>query len=152
VRLGVLTLLGDALKGLAPVVLARYAAPDVVGAVAVAAVLGHSFPVFAAFRGGKGVATGLGALLALCPVAAGLSAMAFVGVVLGCGYVSVGSMSAAIIASPIVWWLGAPRTTIAAVVAIATVIVVRHRENITRLVAGREPNVHLPKRQALHDK
>lgn len=149
-RLGFLTLVGDTLKGALPVALGR--AIDPVGATAaaagLAAVLGHTFPIVFRFAGGKGVATALGALLALCPLAAAVPLATFAGVVLAYRYVSLASVAAALVAPLAVALLGYPRPVLGVVVTIAVVILVRHRDNLARLYAGIEPRFRLHKKQA----
>src|SRR5829696_8616290 len=110
-RAGTLTLLLDALKGAAAVLIARLLlgveaeAQWWVCAAAAAAVLGHVFPVWLKFRGGKGVATGLGVFLVLAPLATLCAAVAFVLVVWLWRYVSLGSMAAALLLPLAVWSL-----------------------------------------------
>ncbi len=139
-KLGILTLLGDILKGLIPVILARsfLESPLWVGAVALAAFLGHLFPIFLKFKGGKGIATGLGAFLALAPLSAAVSFLVFLGVVYKWRYISLGSL-AATAAFPIFLSLFNPhRLYIPFVVVIGVLIFYRHRPNIERLLAGTE--------------
>ena len=147
--LGVLTLLGDAAKGAVPVAVGMNWAPDgvwarevVLAAAALAAVLGHMFPVYLRLRGGgKGVATAAGAVAAVSPVSVLIALMVFVMMVCFTGRVSVGSMTAAV-ALPVVVWeaIGSAAMTAAAGIA-AVLIVVRHHENMARLIAGKEPSL-----------
>ncbi len=136
-----LTLVGDAGKGAVAVLLARWAlAEDAAQAAGLAAFLGHLFPVFAGLKGGKGVATFFGTLLALAfPV--GLAACATWLVVAGVlRYSSLAALVAAV-ASP-VWAvvLGAPQ--VAALMALlALLVIVTHRSNIARLRAGTEAKI-----------
>src|SRR5688572_14341568 len=110
---GVLTLALDALKGAAAVLAARALLGGAGGAewwvcaAGAAAVLGHVFPVWLRFRGGKGVATGLGVFLVLAPLATACALVAFVAVVRLWRYVSLGSMTAAAVLPLAVWALGA---------------------------------------------
>jgi glycerol-3-phosphate acyltransferase PlsY len=150
-KAGLVTLILDAAKGTAAVFLARWlAAPDfginwVVALVAIAVMLGHIFPVWLGFRGGKGVATGAGVFLALAPLALLYGAALFVPTVLLTRYVSLGSIMAAV-AFPAVLWLvilptqpepaRAPLMTAASVAAF--LIVFMHRANISRLLKGTE--------------
>ncbi|MGB7921954.1 MAG: glycerol-3-phosphate 1-O-acyltransferase PlsY [Pyrinomonadaceae bacterium] len=149
--LGVVTLLLDAAKGALAVVLARWlAAPDFgfnwwVAAAAVLAVLGHIFPVWLRFRGGKGVATGVGVFLALAPPAVAGSAVIFMLVVWATRYVSLGSITASAAFPLFLWALnryGNPSTSIAPVTTAAIInsalIIVMHRSNIRRLMSGTE--------------
>ncbi len=141
-KVGVLTLLGDILKGFIPVVIARHTldAPFWIAAVALAAFLGHLYPIFLKFKGGKGVATGLGAFVALSPLSALGTILVFGGVVYKWRYISLGSLTAAA-AFPILMALNPfshHRIYIPFAVVIAILIFYRHRENIERMLAGRE--------------
>ncbi|HEY0171964.1 MAG TPA: glycerol-3-phosphate 1-O-acyltransferase PlsY [Pyrinomonadaceae bacterium] len=148
-RVGVLTLLLDALKGTAAVLVARtlLGAGDEwwVCAAGVAAVLGHVFPVWLRFRGGKGVATGLGVFLVLAPLATACALAVFVVVVWLWRYVSLGSMTGAAVLPLAVWALGASGVSdraaapvLAVAVTGAALIVFMHRANIGRLLRGEE--------------
>jgi len=141
------TLLLDVGKGFAAVVLARYLTTAtgttwVVAAAAVAAIAGHIFPIWLGFRAGKGVATGLGAFLALAPLAAGVSLLVFVLTVAVTRYASLGSILATV-TTPLWAWLlyGAQRDFVHILVALccgAVLIVGKHTSNIQRLLTGRE--------------
>ncbi len=147
---GIATLALDALKGFAVVMIARWLTGEsgtswVVAAAAVLAVVGHCFPVWLGFRGGKGVATGLGTLLAIVPwsVLAGL--IVFVLIVWRTRYVSLGSITAAAV---VPLWTLIQHTLIQtapdfvpvmiALCASSVVIIAKHSENIKRLLAGKE--------------
>ena len=149
--IGVLTLLLDLLKGTAAVLVARAllgAGEDAqwwVCAAAAAAVLGHVFPVWLRFRGGKGVATGLGVFLVLAPIATLCALLVFVFVVWLWRYVSLGSMIAASILPLAVWSLStlgvsdrAPRPLLFLSIIGAALIVFMHRANVGRLRSGEE--------------
>jgi glycerol-3-phosphate acyltransferase PlsY len=134
-------------KGYLPVALAKRLgfAPELIGGAALAAVLGHVFPAFFGFRGGRGVATGFGALLALFPLAAGAALVVFVTTVLVTRYVSVGSIVAALGVPPLAWafgaagWAPAPAPSALALAALCVAVVVaRHASNLRRLAAGTE--------------
>jgi len=138
------TLIGDCGKGLVAVLVARYLAsrfgagdPAVSGA-AVAVFLGHLYPLYFRFKGGKGVATALGVLLGLSPWLAALAAAIF-GIVVGVSrYVSLASIVAAIssaIAAPLLLGWG---TSAGAVIVVAALVVWRHRGNLRRMIAGTE--------------
>lgn len=153
---GLLTLLLDASKGAVAVLVARAAlgagswAEWWVCAAAAAAVLGHVFPVWLRFRGGKGVATGLGVFLVLAPPATLCALAAFVAVVGLWRYVSLGSMAAAVVLPLAVWSLAAAGLSdraAAPVLALAALgaalIVLMHRANIGRLLRGEESRLKL---------
>ena len=141
-RLGIFTLLGDVLKGSIPVVIARLTLdPYWVGAVALAAFLGHLFPIFLKFKGGKGIATGLGAFLALSPLSTILSLLIFLAVVYKWRFISLGSLTATA-SFPILLALLNPHRVYAPfmpfAITIGILIFYRHRENIRRLMGGKE--------------
>lgn len=143
-KLGIMTLLCDMLKGILPMLAAAWLLPEISGReiwVALcggAAFLGHLFPLYLRFRGGKGVATALGLFLYLTPVAALLAALAFVVVVLNWGYVSLGSLSAALLLPGLVWLLsGSVENTLLAL-GVGVLIWLKHSDNIGRLRRGEE--------------
>jgi len=143
----VLTLLGDAGKGWLAVWLAAQlaGAPPAVGLAAplagLAAFVGHLFPVFHRFRGGKGVATAAGVLLGFDPWL-GLATIATWGVIaLFFRISSLAALAATLFAPLYAWWLFGLRPLLAAVAAIALLLVWRHRANIGRLIAGTEPRI-----------
>ena len=149
---GVATLLLDAAKGAAGILIARSflgATDDElywwITLVAVAVMLGHMFPVWLRFRGGKGVATGVGVFLVLAPIAVGLAAVVFLLIVWSTRYVSLGSIIAAAMIPLFVWLQHLlirpvapliPTMTTAAAGAI--LIIFAHRANVRRLVEGTE--------------
>lgn len=147
--LGILTLVLDALKGYVAVAIAQHiaASHDVVRAheiavcAAVAAVLGHCFPVWLGFRGGKGVATALGVFFALVPVTTVLYLLAiFVVIVLITRYISLGSIVAAAV-FPLLALPHAPARTplvVAGYIVIPLIIILKHHQNIRRLLSGTE--------------
>ena len=139
-RLGLWTLVGDVLKGAIAVALARAIASSeaIIGATAVAAVAGHAFPVFLAFRGGKGVATGLGVLLVLAPAAAPVPLVAFATTFALSRIVSLASLAAAVTAPIAIFGFGYASATVVAALAIAGLVVWRHAENLARIRAGTE--------------
>ena len=106
---GLLTLLLDSLKGFVPVVLARWSQPGCdacLAAVALMALLGHQFSLFLRFRGGKGVATAMGAFMAMAPLPAAVDLVLFLLLVFASGFVSVGSLGAAGMMPILLWWSG----------------------------------------------
>jgi glycerol-3-phosphate acyltransferase PlsY len=136
----VLTLGGDIVKGYLAVRAARAIGPDAWAAAggAVAAIVGNCWPVFLGFRGGKGVATGLGAFLALVPWAVAPAAVLWVAVTVVSRYVSMASVVACLSLPVGAMLLGYPRHSTAATAIAALIIVWRHRENIARLISGTE--------------
>lgn len=142
-RAAVLVLLGDILKGLIPVLVAQAldASPAVLAGAALAAFLGHIFPVYFGFRGGKGVATSLGVLLGLC-WQAGLAVMLTWLCVAGVfRYSSLAALSAACMAPLYLYWLDAPREFWIAAALMTLLLIWRHRDNIQNLRAGRESKI-----------
>jgi glycerol-3-phosphate acyltransferase PlsY len=136
---GVLTLLGDVAKGYAAVWVAGTlgGAPAWVGAGAVAAVVGNCWPVFLRFRGGKGMATALGAFLAAAPLAVAPAAVVFAALTAITRLVSLGSIAACVIFA-VAGWVAYPPSIALATTVVAAIIIVRHRANIQRLLAGTE--------------
>jgi len=138
-----LTMLGDMLKGLIPVIIARNFADNawVLAAVALAAVIGHCWPVFLGFRGGKGVATGAGTSIGLAPLV-GLSLFAFWWiVVLLSRYTSLGAI-AVMVVSPFAFWLsGQPLPYVLYTVIGGALVLWRHRENARALLKGTERKI-----------
>ena len=150
-KYGIAVFLADALKGLVAVRLAVWLAGadpfyrsslGIVAAVFV--VMGHSFPIWLRFRGGKGVATSGGACLGLLPVPTSIGGLIWIVVFLAFRYVSVASI-AAIVSLPLVVWLLSDRGNspnylmFGFSVFIAVLVTWRHRENIVRLTRGTEP-------------
>jgi glycerol-3-phosphate acyltransferase PlsY len=141
--LGLLTMLADMIKGFLPVVLFRFfshGAPDlnILALTGVGAVLGHCYPVFLGFHGGKGVATSAGVFLAVCPSAIGVALAAFLLTVKITGFVSAGSLTAALIA-PVAVHFFCPGSRFELMAwAIAVLVWWKHRENIGRLLRGEE--------------
>jgi len=141
VRPALLTLAGDVAKGFVPALAARALLEDQrwIAVVGVVAFFGHLFSVFARFSGGKGVATAFGVFLALAPGAAGLAAVIFAAVALTTHYVSVASIVAAAALPVFCIVLGGAAPINYAAALVATGVVIRHRENLSRLVRGTEP-------------
>jgi glycerol-3-phosphate acyltransferase PlsY len=140
-RLGALTLLADTAKGyvLVFIALRMGLSPAAIALVAIAAFLGHLYPVFLRFQGGKGVATAFGALLAIAPVATLMLIGVFAVVVLCSRRISLGSIAAALAAPIAIWFVSAPPVSIAMSAFLGAMVILRHRDNIGRLIAGTEP-------------
>jgi len=141
--LAVLVAAGDVGKGAAAVLLVRLvtADPRYAAAAGVAAVVGHIFPIYYGFRGGKGVATAVGAFLALAPLAMLVGLAIFFLVVIITRYVSLGSCVTAVLLPPLAGLFHAPRAVLAAAAIVAVLIVLKHRENLERLARGEERKV-----------
>jgi acyl phosphate:glycerol-3-phosphate acyltransferase len=142
--LGITVAALDVGKGAAAVALVRFATADprYAAAAAFAAVLGHVFPVFYGFRGGKGVATAFGAFLVLAPLSALVCAGIFLAVAAATRYVSLASIAAMVALPPIAGSLfHASRPVVAAAAATAVLVVLKHRENLRRLARGAERRI-----------
>lgn len=142
--LGVLTLVLDALKGLAAVSIARAIFPEhpiLAGVAALSAVVGHVFPIWLKFRGGKGVATGLGSFILLAPKAILAMIVIFAAIVLAFRYVSLASIAAVALFPLLAWILddyqSRPRM-LACMAAASVLIIAKHHQNIHRLFSGTE--------------
>jgi glycerol-3-phosphate acyltransferase PlsY len=138
---GALTLVADAAKGYLPVFLALHlgVSQAVVASAAIAAFLGHLYPLFLKFQGGKGVATAFGALLAVAPLAALVLVLVFAGVVFVCRIVSLGAIATAIAAPIMLWLFYQPPVIVAVGFFMGAMVILRHHDNIRRLLAGTEP-------------
>jgi acyl phosphate:glycerol-3-phosphate acyltransferase len=139
-KVGILTLVGDCFKGLIPVLLAKWLGLPVgwVAAIGLAAFLGHVYTVFLGFKGGKGVATALGVFLATSPIAVLVALVIFAAVLYKWRYVSLASISAAAFIPLIVRLTQGTPELILMSIAIAGIVIMRHRENIARLIGGTE--------------
>lgn len=139
-----LTFTGDLLKGLIPVLLMRLVIGPIPGALAlagIAALTGAIASAFLRFRGGRGVATSVGVWLGIAPMALGIALLAFVIVLAATRIVSLASISAAIALPPSAAATGCARPYILLAIVMAALVLLRHRENIGRLVRGQEPNI-----------
>lgn len=142
-----LTLLGDALKGLVAVVLARYLQDALnlsdiaIAAVAVAALVGHMWPLFFGFKGGKGVATALGVLLALSPATALVCAAIWLVMAFGFKVSSLAALAATVAAPLVAFWLMPYPSWAWATVVIAVLVLYRHKSNIQNLLQGKEGKI-----------
>jgi len=139
-KVGILTLVGDCLKGLLPVLAAKWIGlPDLwIAGIGLAAFLGHVFTIFLGFKGGKGVATALGVFLGTSPLSVLLALSVFALVLYRWRFVSLASIAAAAIIPVLVWLTGGRPEFILMSIAIAGLVIYKHRENISRLRSGTE--------------
>lgn len=138
-----ITLLGDAIKGVIPVVIAQILQqpPLILSLVALAAFLGHLFPVFFSFRGGKGVATFFGVLIAMT-WQVGLATIAtWLLMARLFNISSLSAITAATLAPFYMWWLRPEKEFIIASIVISVMLLWRHRSNIRNLIAGTEGKI-----------
>jgi len=141
-KAGLITLIGDALKGAAPALAGILLAPDtqyIAGLAGLAAFIGHLYPVFLGFKGGKGIATALGIFLILTPWAIAIEILIFAIIMLTVRIVSVGSLTAALTLPVCICLLSYPKAYVLSALVIAILTIYKHRENLKRLVEGQEP-------------
>ena len=158
-KAAIATLLFDALKGYFPVLLVKLYGPDfglddrAVALVAISAFIGHLWPVFFGFKGGKGVATAAGVLFGVEPILGAATMGTWLIVAFFFRYSSLAALAASVFA-PAYYWLGdkvAWATSYAelwAVVAMSALLLMRHKDNIARLVAGQETRIGAKKAAA----
>lgn len=141
--LGVVVMALDIAKGAAAVLLTYLAAGTIasMAAAGAAAIVGHVYPVWLRFHGGKGVAVAAGAFAVLAPVAAAIAAAVFLATVWTTRLVSLGSVAATVTLPSAAWLAGAPRAVVIAAVCGAALILFRHRANLRRIVHGTERRV-----------
>lgn len=142
-KTAVLVLLADMLKGIVAVWLMNSLAHDPTLNVitALGALLGHNYSLFLGFKGGKGVATGLGLLVYLLPWVAGGAFLVWLVLVLLTRYVSLGSIVAAVCTPLLAWYLNYPLPYIIFAAIAGFFVVLRHKENIHRLLTGTESKI-----------
>ena len=143
---GVLTLALDVLKGIAAILFARFvasrvSAPALEPAAALAAVLGHMYSPFMGFRGGKGVATGLGVFALLSPGPTALAALVFILVVAVTRYISLGSIFAAATVPLAGFLMSYPVVVYTSSALVSLFVIWRHQDNIARLMRGEENRI-----------
>lgn len=138
-----LTLLGDMGKGAAAVGLGRWFAvsPAVLAAIGLAVVVGHLFPILVGFRGGKGVATTLGVVLATMPAVGGLLLLIWLAVAAIWRYSSLAALVASGAMPVLAWFLDGRPAMLALSLALLVLVLARHRENVTRLWEGTEGKI-----------
>jgi len=139
---GALTMLADVAKGVIPVLLALWAGLSEiwVATIAVATFLGHLFPVYLRFKGGKGVATMLGVMLPWQPVAAGLGLLAWVILLKTTRYVSLSSILAALLLPLLIAGTDGSLPALLVGMVFASLVTLKHADNIKRLMNGTEPS------------
>ena len=146
---GLLAFLCDFLKGFVPTMVAKHCAADVSWlpvAVGLACVIGHTLTVFMKFRGGKGVATAFGMLVALIPGLVGIAFLIFVALFACTNYISLGSCGAATFLAVAIWFYPVPLAVEIIVSLIGVFVVVKHKSNISRLLNGTENKIYIFKK------
>ena len=136
-------LAGDMLKGiLALYIMSKFTAdPSVIAVTALGALLGHNYSLFLGFKGGKGVATGLGLFLYMLPWGAAAGFGVWTVIVLITRYVSLGSVIAALVAAAAGWYLNYPHPYAVFGTLACLFVIVRHKDNIRRLLNGTESKI-----------
>ena len=151
-KLAAATLLGDMLKGLLAVAIARYIGADdtALAAAGLGVFIGHLLPIFFRFRGGKGVATALGALLGLSWITGLLAIATWLAISLSVRISSVAALVTFTFAPLYFWLLGGPEVIAYTLTGITVLLYWRHRNNIVQLLAGNEPRIgeHRPTQSA----
>jgi glycerol-3-phosphate acyltransferase PlsY len=143
-KTGMVVLLLDALKAAGPTLVARILFErgelpiEALAGVALAGICGHCYSVWLKFRGGKGVATSLGVFLVIDPALAGIGVLIFAGLYAAFRMVSVGSVSAAASFPFLLWIFGRPAALVQLGIAVALIILIKHRSNLVRLFQGSE--------------
>ncbi len=139
--LAILTFILDGAKGAVAVLLAKYFTTDwIIGAAGLAALVGHLFPVWLKFRGGKGIAVGLGVYLAFSWPAGLATLLVWLMTAKLSGYSSLAGLVATALA-PVAVWLSGHTEVVPWMIAMAVLVFIKHAENISRLVAGTEPKI-----------
>jgi glycerol-3-phosphate acyltransferase PlsY len=138
-----ITLSGDFIKGLIAILLARIAGASEFGlaAVALAAFLGHLYPVFFRFQGGKGVATAFGVILGLSPWVGLAVFVTWLIMAITVRISSLSALTAAILSPLYLWWFELPTSYVLAVLIMVLLLIWRHRSNIRKLLAGTEDKI-----------
>lgn len=142
-KAALITLLGDMLKGVIPVLLAKWYGLNETGLAMVtfAAFVGHLYPIFFGFEGGKGVATAIGCLLALNPLVGACWLATWLVVALISRYSSLSSLTASTLAPFYMWYFTNSYTYAYTITAMSALLIYRHRENIKKLLAGNESKI-----------
>jgi glycerol-3-phosphate acyltransferase PlsY len=135
----------DAAKGALAVLVARLLTDDlmVVMIAGLAAIMGHIYPPWLGFRGGKGVAASAGVFAVLAPLATAIAALVFVGTIAATRFISAGSIAGALALPVAALAGGVPGPVVGGTILAAVVVIVRHRDNVSRLMAGTERRIGL---------
>ena len=147
-KLALATLTCDMLKGLVPVLVAWRFGADAATGAAVGATLGHIFPIWLCFKGGKGVATAGGVLLAYAWSLALVAVLTWIAMALLFRYSSLAAVAAAVVAAAYAWIAPPEGVAPLAVLVIALIVIWRHRTNLSRLIHGAEDKIALGKKRA----
>ncbi|HUU49742.1 MAG TPA: glycerol-3-phosphate 1-O-acyltransferase PlsY [Nitrospinota bacterium] len=139
-KAGILTLTGDFLKGFIPVLMALYITQSeyIIGLVGILAILGHIYPIFLKFKGGKGVATSLGVFTGIMPLVVLITTIIWLIICFVSRYVSLSSMIASIALPVLAWQFNEPKFYILLSTLATIFIIFRHKDNLRRLATGEE--------------
>ena len=149
-KVGLLTLAADIIKGVIPVAVAvQIGGEGLIAATAAAAFLGHIFPIYLGFKGGKGVATMFGVLIPWLPLAGAIAFAVWLGAIVLWRYVSLASILAGLTLPIAAWLLGAAPSAILVCMLFCLMMGLRHRSNMQRLLAGTESRVGGGKKRAV---
>ena len=142
---GVLTLAGDILKGTIPVLAVDFLFKDpaITTSTALAVFLGHLFPAYYQFKGGKGIATMLGIYLAINPLFGCAVAVVWLGAAILTRYSSLSSIISSLVSPALAWYLVQDTWTVVLGAVIFLLVLYRHKDNIKRLIAGQENKINL---------
>lgn len=142
-KAAILTLAGDVLKGVVPVLIAHAVTADplIIALTGFGAFLGHLFPVFFGFRGGKGVATALGVWLAINPWVGLALLVTWLAMALLFRYSSLSALTASVAAPFYVAWLSPGPAYLAVMIVMSAILIFRHRSNLRNLIAGTETKI-----------
>ena len=147
-KAAIFTLVGDLLKGLIPVVIVKLIFPAeslLIALTALAAFLGHLFPVFFQFKGGKGVATALGCIIGLNLWVALCAFGVWLAIFLPTRISSLSALTAAIVAPIFLWLFDASASVVIAIIIMDILLIIRHKENIQRILKGEEKKMTFKK-------
>lgn len=147
-KAAIFTLIGDLLKGLIPVVIVKLIFPNeslLIALTALAAFLGHLFPIFFQFKGGKGVATALGCIIGLNLWVALCAFGVWLAIFLPTRISSLSALTAAVVAPIFLWLFDASASVVIAIIIMDILLIIRHKENIQRILKGEEKKMSFKK-------